>query len=63
MALTTLEGLRNGADLLNALADASEETSDGGAKITLSEIGSILSTIGIKIIGDVIDNDEEAPAE
>ena len=63
MALTPIEGLRNGANLLTALADASEVDSDGGSKITISEIGGILSTIGITLVQDILDNEPEAPVE
>ena len=61
MALTTEEGLRNAGNICIALADAASTDSDGGTKITVSEITTILAKQGIQLINDVLDNDAPVP--
>ncbi len=58
MALTVEEGLRNAGNICIGLANASKPTSDGGAKITMSELFGIVTSNGIQIVKDVQDDDE-----
>jgi hypothetical protein len=55
MEFTIQEGLQNGSNILSDLAKAVGVGSDGGAKITMSELTNIIIQNGIKIVEDVQD--------
>ena len=55
MPYTIDEGLDNAGDLLKALAKCVTEESDGGTKITLSELVSVLTEVGVKVVNDISD--------
>jgi len=63
MAFTTQEGLQNAGNICLDLAAAMEPASDGGAKITMSELFAIITKNGIQIVKDVQDDDEVPPVE
>jgi len=49
------EAFDNAGDLLKAIGLAVKEDSDGGKTITLSEIISIVTDIGVKVVNDIGD--------
>jgi len=55
MPYTLDEGLDNAGDLLKELAKKVIIDSDGGIKITLSELMEVLTVVGIKVINDLND--------
>lgn len=58
MSVSTQEGLKNAANILSDLADAVSVDSDGGQKITMSELFEIVTKRGIEVINDARDNDD-----
>ena len=60
MALELYEGLENAGNILHDLSAAVKTDSDGGSKITMSELLGIITKNGIKIIEDVQDDEPEA---
>lgn len=58
MSLSTQEGLKNAANILNDLSEAIAVDSDGGAKITMSELFGIVTKRGIEVINDARDDDD-----
>ena len=59
MAYEIYEALGNAGDLLTQLSNAAKPDSEGGAKIEMSELLPILADIGLKIVGDITDNEPE----
>jgi hypothetical protein len=55
MPYTIDEALDNAGDLLKELAKKVTVESDGGPKITLSEVMEVLTSVGIKVINDLSD--------
>lgn len=58
MAYELYEGFANGALLLQELSEASKAASDGGTKITISEMVAILAKVGVEVARDVTDDEE-----
>lgn len=58
MSVSTQEALKNAANILSDLADAVAIDSDGGAKITMSELFGILTKRGIEVVNDARDEDD-----
>ena len=64
MAFELDEALDNAGNILKDLANAVKPDSDGGTKITLSELMDIITKNGINIVKDVQDDDyPDEPSE
>ena len=59
MSLSQAEILDNIGDAFKAVAKASNIESDGGVTVTLSEIISIVSSVGIKVVNDISDTEDD----
>lgn len=57
MGISQVEVFKNAAMLLNLLAEASKDESDGGVTVTMGEIVDIFAKVGVSVVGDVTDED------
>ena len=57
MAYEQYEMFDNAGDLLKGLAERMKPTSAGGKKVTLTELVSLVSEIGIVVVRDISDDE------
>ena len=55
MPLTQDETMKNIGLAFTKVGEAMEETSDGGVKVTLSEIVAIFTEVGVNVVNDMQD--------